>query len=91
MTIPVSLDDLRKRSGLFAALPDDIVVSGEMKPLQTATLDDVAFALLQAEAEYNAAGDRYHALRRLYATARENKALGADLALAFVPEKKEDR
>ncbi|MDK9720418.1 MAG: hypothetical protein OEL53_04455 [Rhodospirillales bacterium] len=91
MTIPVSLDDLRQRGRLFAALPNDIVVDSESRSLETATLDDVAFAQLRAEADYNAAGDRYHALRRLYATARENGAMGADLALAFLPEKKEGR
>ena len=49
-----------------------------------ATLDDIAFALLSAEAEFNAVGDRLHALRKLYNLARQAGALGADRVVEAV-------
>ncbi len=77
---------LRKRHYALEALPDTIVVPalGALRPeaavkrIEDATLDDVAFALRGIEAEFNAVGDRLHALRRLYVLAREAGALGCE-------------
>ncbi|HXF88166.1 MAG TPA: hypothetical protein VNK48_07435 [Xanthobacteraceae bacterium] len=77
---------LRKRHYGLEALPDTIVVpalgarrpEATMKRIEDATLDDIAFALRGIEAEFNAVGDRLHALRRLYVLAREAGALGCE-------------
>ena len=42
-----------------------------VKAIEDATLDDIAFAMLGTEAEFNAVGDRLHALRKLYGLARQ--------------------
>ncbi len=77
---------LRKRHYALEALPDTIVVpalgarrpEAVVKRIEDATLDDIAFALRGIEAEFNAVGDRLHALRKLYLLARDVGALGCD-------------
>ncbi|TCT10520.1 hypothetical protein EDC22_10517 [Tepidamorphus gemmatus] len=77
---------LRKRHYGLEAIPDTIVVpalgarrpEAAVKRIEDATLDDIAFALRGIEAEFNAVGDRLHALRRLYVLAREAGALGCE-------------
>ena len=89
MTNSAALTEIRKRHYALEALPDTIVIPvlGEIrreqvvKPIEGATLDDIAFALLGVEAEFSAVGDRLHALRKLYGLARQAGAHGSERAL----------
>lgn len=89
MTASNAIAALRKRHFALEALPETIVVpapesqqrEGSVTAIEDATLDDIAFALLAAEAEFNAVGERLHALRKLYSLARQAGALGADRAV----------
>lgn len=78
MTATPNLETLRKRHYALESLPGIVIVGGTEKSVEDATLDDIAFAMLGVEAEYNAVGDRYHALRKLYSLARQAGAVGAD-------------
>ncbi|MFN3946115.1 MAG: hypothetical protein ACK4K7_14410 [Allosphingosinicella sp.] len=92
MTSSAALTRIRKRHYALETLPDTIVVPllGEtrseqaIKPIEEATLDDIAFALLGVEAEFSAVGDRLHALRKLYGLARQAGARGSECALGVV-------
>lgn len=92
MTLSAAITALRKRHFALEALPDTIVIPAfearqrvpNVRAIADATLDDIAFALLAAEAEFNAVGDRLHALRKLYSLARQAGALGADLVVNAV-------
>jgi hypothetical protein len=92
MTGSPALNAIRKRHFMLDALPDTIVIPplGALRreqtvtPLQDATVDDIAFAMRGVEAEFNAIGDRLHALRKLYGLAREAGALGAERAVDAV-------
>jgi hypothetical protein len=70
-------------------LPDEILIPAvgpyrrpAAKLVCDATLDDLAFALNLVEEEFNAVGDRLHAIRRLYTIGRRAGGLGNDLAVA---------
>lgn len=85
------LQALRKRRYALESSPDHIRIPaiaarGEVaaKPIEEATLDDLAFAMGALEAEFNALGDRMHAIRKLYTLARKAGALGADIAINAV-------
>jgi hypothetical protein len=72
-------------------LPDAITIPAAgaqretiVKAIEDATLDEVAFALLAMEMEFNAVGDRMHALRKLYSLARQAGALGSERAAQVV-------
>jgi hypothetical protein len=86
MTPSTIVAELRHKHHGFDALPDVLSVPavpprrpyGATLPIQEATLDDVAFATAAVEAEFNAVGDRLHALKRLYRLAREAGAVGAE-------------
>ena len=88
MTSSHTLAKLRQRHYALQSLPDTITVPSlgarrpvaVVRPIDQATLDDIAFALDGVEAEYNAVGDRLAALRKLYGLARHAGALGADRA-----------
>ena len=92
MTSSATVAALRKRHYALEAMPDTIVVpalgarrpEAVVKAIEDATLDDIAFALRGIEAEFNAVGDRLHALRKLYLLARDAGALGADRAVNAV-------
>lgn len=92
MTSSAALGAIRKRNFALEALPDTIVIPviGDIrreqvvKPMEDATLDDIAFAMLGVEAEFNAIGDRLHALRKLYGLARQAGARGSESALDVV-------
>jgi hypothetical protein len=96
MTTSAAITALRKRHFALEALPDTIIVpaletrqrEAAIKAIEDATLDDVAFALLAAEAEFNAVAERLHALRKLYGLARQTGALGADRAVAAISEER---
>jgi hypothetical protein len=94
MTESAAVTALRKRHSWLEALPDTIAIPtleaphrpATDKAVEDATLDDVAFAMLVTEAEFNAVGDRLHALRKLYNLARQAGALGADRAVDAISE-----
>jgi hypothetical protein len=90
----VAVTALRKRHIWLEALPDTIAIPAldarqrpaTVKAIEDATLDDIAFAMLVTEAEFNAVGDRLHALGKLYNLARQAGALGADRAVDAISE-----
>ncbi len=94
MTTSIAVTALRKRHIWLEALPDTVsipVLEAQQrpaagKPIEDATLDDIAFAMLGMEAEFNAVGDRLHALRKLYNLARQAGALGSDRAVDAISE-----
>ena len=88
----------QKQHFALQSLPDTIHIpaAGQRsevadKPIDDATLDDLAFALRGIEAEFNAVGDRLHALRKLYGLARQAGALGADRAIDAISSDKGGR
>jgi hypothetical protein len=94
MTTSAAVTALRKRHIWLEALPDTIAIPAidarrrpaTVKAIEDATLDDIAFAMLGVEADFNAIGDRLHALRQLYTLARQAGALGADRAVDAISE-----
>jgi hypothetical protein len=94
MTTSIAVTALRKRHIWLEALPDTVSIPAlearqrpvAVKPVEDATLDDIAFAMLGVEAEFNAIGDRLHALRKLYGLARQAGALGSDRAVDAISE-----
>ncbi len=94
MTTSTAVTALRKRHIWLEALPDTVSIPAlearqrlaADKPIEDATLDDIAFAMLGMEAEFNAVGDRLHALRKLYNLARQAGALGSDRAVNAISE-----
>lgn len=94
MTTSIAVTALRKRHIWLEALPDSVTIPAlearqrpvADKPIEDATLDDIAFAMLGVEAEFNAVGDRLHALRKLYNLARQAGALGSDRAVEAISE-----
>lgn len=89
MTRTAALAVLRRRHCVLEALPDTIVIpvadpfrrEPVVMPIADATLDDIAFALIGVEAEFNAVGDRLHALHKLYDLAREAGKRGNEYAV----------
>ena len=82
------LKSVRKQHATLQALPDTIHIPAigrreevASKPVDDATLDDLAFAVRGVEVEFNELGDRLYAIRKLYSLARQSDALGADRAL----------
>lgn len=59
----------------------------EPLPVVEATVDEIAFAIVEAERESTAAYRRADALKRLYKLAREAGCIGADRAAAAVIKK----
>ena len=94
MTTSIAVTALRKRHIWLEALPDTVSIPAlearqrpvTVKPIEDATLDDIAFAMLGMEAEFNAVGDRLHALCKLYGLARQAGALGSDRAVDAISE-----
>lgn len=88
MTSSATLAGLQQRHYALQSLPETITVPSLgakrpvalVRPIDQATLDDIAFAMGGVEAEFNAVGDRLAALRKLYGLARQAGALGADRA-----------
>lgn len=81
------LTTLRKSHYGLDALPASICVlapdrlASAVRPIEKATLDEVAFAIIKAEQDYNAAGDRLFSLRKLYNLAREAGGVGSGCAV----------
>ena len=94
MTTSTAVTALRKRHIWLEALPETIGIPAiearrrpaTVKAIEDATLDDIAFVMLGMEAEFNAVGDRLHALRKLYTLARQAGALGADRAVDAISQ-----
>ncbi|WP_420024122.1 hypothetical protein ACN9JG_19270 (plasmid) [Cereibacter azotoformans] len=59
----------------------------EPLPVVEATVDEIAFAIVEAERESSAAYRRADALKRLYKLAREAGCIGADRAATAVMKK----
>lgn len=90
------LDIVRKQHVFLDTLPDTIHVPaiGERrdavtKPLEDATLDEVAFAVVALDAECDEAYGRLSALKRLTTMARKKGAVGADRILDIISTSKE--
>jgi hypothetical protein len=89
---------VRKQHFSLGSLPDAIRIPAvgdrpetAAKPIETASLDDLAFALRALNAEFDAVADRLHALRKLYTLARDADALGSDCAIDAVAAMKRER
>lgn len=98
MTTENTLTALRDRSYSLAGLPDTILVPAlpgrrdeAVKPVETVTLDDIAFALLALQEKSSAIYRDAEALRTVYDLARKNGAMGADVALDALPAEKGDK
>ncbi|WP_173935090.1 hypothetical protein [Chelativorans sp. Marseille-P2723] len=91
------LNTLRKRHYGLDGLPTSICVlavdqlASSVRSIEVATLDEVAFAIVNAEQAYNAAGDRLFALRRLYNLAREAGGIGSGCAVDAAIEARPER
>lgn len=95
MTTKTKLDRLREDDCFFADIPDTICIPplGQRqdevtKPIETASIDDIAFAQLALQVKSSALYAEIDALRRIYDTARKNGALGADNALDAITDTK---
>ena len=71
------LDRLRKQSLFLDELPSLIHVDGTEVALEEATLDQVAFAILEMEEGLRPISRRVSALRELVEQARKRRGLGA--------------
>jgi hypothetical protein len=71
------LDHLRKQSLFLDELPSLIYVDGTEVALEEATLDQVAFAILEMEEGLRPISRRVSALRELVEQARKRRGLGA--------------
>ena len=94
---PDDITRLRKASYALEDLPETIALPQragdepreprEPLPVIEATVDEIAFAIVEAERESTAAYRRADALKRLYKLAREAGCIGADRAAASVMKK----
>lgn len=94
-TRTTKLDALRKEHYALAKLPISVSIpplqgrrDAAVKPIETVTLDDIAFALLELQEKSSAIYREADALRSLYNLARERGAVGADIAMDAVPVEK---
>lgn len=78
-----NLQRLRKSYAL-ADLPDTITAGTAIKPIDEATVDDIAFAVQALTDEMNAIYQRSASLRSLHDKARRAGALGSALAVDAV-------
>ena len=60
-------------------------------PIERATLDQIAFALLPLEQERRAIGQKIMALEEIITLARKQGALGADIAVTAATQELEAR
>jgi hypothetical protein len=91
---PDAITRLRKASYALEDLPETIAFPQragdepcEPLPVVEATVDEIAFAIVEAERESTAAYRRADALKRLYKLAREAGGIGADRAATAVMKK----
>jgi hypothetical protein len=95
MSTKTKLERVREDNLFLADLPDTIRIPplGDCpeevtKPIETASIDDIAFAHLALQAEASALYGGVDALHRIHDMARKNGALGADNALDAINDKK---
>ena len=95
MTAKTKLDRLREDNCFFSDLPKTIRIPplGDRreevtKPIETASIDELAFAQLALQAKASALYGEIDALRRIYDMARKNGALGANNAIDAIPDTK---
>ena len=98
MTAKTTLGRLREDNCFLADIPDSIHIPplGDrqeevIKPIETASIDDIAFAQLALQAKSSALYAKIDALRRIYDMARKSGALGADNALGAIAAKQGDK
>lgn len=91
---PDAITRLRKVNYALEDLPETISLPQrprdeprEPLPVVEATVDEIAFAIVEAERESTAAYRRADALKRLYKLARETGCIGADRAASAVMKK----
>ncbi|MDX5463681.1 MAG: hypothetical protein LPL00_05420 [Alphaproteobacteria bacterium] len=91
---PDDITRLRATSYALEDLPETISLPQraddeprEPLPVVEATVDEIAFAIVEAERESTAAYRRADALKRLYKLARETGCIGADRAATAVMKK----
>lgn len=91
---PDDITRLRKVNYALEDLPETIAFPQragdeprEPLPVVEATVDEIAFAIVEAERESTAAYRRADALKRLYKLAREAGCIGADRAATAVMKK----
>jgi hypothetical protein len=91
---PDDITRLRKASYALEDLPEAIALPQrngdeprEPLPVVEASVDEIAFAIVEAERESTAAYRRADALKRFYKLAREAGCIGADRAAAAVMKK----
>lgn len=89
MLFPNALARLKKAHYGLDALPETLSSAKHAMrpaaaavPVEKATLDDLAFAIIAADQECTAVLDRVSALKRLYRLGREAGGLGADPVVA---------
>lgn len=92
MNADTKLAALRKSSFSLSDLPDTIRIPSHpgrrdeaVKPTATATVDDIAFALIDLHQQSSALYREIEALRTVYDLARKSGAVGADTALDLIP------
>jgi hypothetical protein len=96
---PASLiETLRKAHYGLSTLPETIRIPAapghdeiDAKPIDEATLDDIALAVRGLEAEFDALANRMHALRKLSQIARDAGGVGADRAVEIAACVKTER
>ena len=91
---PDDITRIRKASYALDDLPETIAFpqraedeTREPLPVVEATVDEIAFAIVEAERESTAAYRRAAALQRLYKLAREAGCIGTDRAAVAVLKK----
>jgi len=89
------IERLRKDDYYFRSLPETIripaigaILEEVVKPTDTATLDDLAFAVLALQEKSSALYSLTESVRNLYDQARKNGALGSQVAIDFVLDAK---
>ncbi len=86
-----------RQSNWLSALPDTIAVpaTGDRLarnlPVERATLDQIAFALLPLEQQRREIGQKIMALEEIITLARKQGALGADIAVTAAAKELEAR
>jgi len=89
------IEQLRKDDYYFKNLPDTIRIPAiganqeeVVKPTEAATLDDLAFAVLALQEKSSVLYSLTESVRNLYDQARKSGALGAQVAIDYLPDAK---
>jgi hypothetical protein len=91
------LDSLRKSHFALTNLPSVVFVAASdrlaktSRPIEHASIDEVALAIVRAERAFSAAGDHLIALRKLHDLAREAGGIGSARAVDAAAKAKSRR